>query len=292
MEIHWWMCFRSSMSPCRHTLVGEITFVTEFVKIYFTVFPCLSAETAPPMGRLKFVWHVWLVWLHKHRFHSCLFDFFCHSFSLFNWSEICVQIFTLRSLLLKVLLYDLRSSRPLLVKDHFYNLPIKSLNFHEQLNLVVSADSKIIKIWSKDTVSFPNWVYQSMQCWEKVLDRLKALVWLCKILRLSKNLFPLLYCNCRYEMVTGILHWPSTVFYFYAHRARCSPPYSLRPTSTMFACTLIQVNITKGRVGLTMTKIIVLYQMEFFSLAFIPQFGHQMASLTHGLIGGVASIKK
>ncbi|XP_042357229.1 nucleolar protein 10 [Plectropomus leopardus] len=50
----------------------------------------------------------------------------------------------------QVLLYDLRSSQPLLVKDHFYNLPIKSLNFHDQLDLVVSSDSKIIKIWNKD----------------------------------------------------------------------------------------------------------------------------------------------
>ncbi|KAJ0062800.1 hypothetical protein NL108_008072, partial [Boleophthalmus pectinirostris] len=51
----------------------------------------------------------------------------------------------------QVLLYDLRSSQPLLVKDHFYNLPIKSLNFHDPLDLVVSADSKIIKMWNKDS---------------------------------------------------------------------------------------------------------------------------------------------
>uniref|UniRef100_A0A672HS61 Nucleolar protein 10 n=1 Tax=Salarias fasciatus TaxID=181472 RepID=A0A672HS61_SALFA len=51
----------------------------------------------------------------------------------------------------QVLLYDLRSNQPLLVKDHFYNLPIKSLNFHDPLNLVVSSDSKIIKMWNKDT---------------------------------------------------------------------------------------------------------------------------------------------
>lgn len=65
-------------------------------------------------------------------------------------------------MLLKVLLYDLRSSQPLLVKDHFYNLPIKSLNFHNQLDLVVSADSKIIKIWNKDTVGFPNLFSQNI----------------------------------------------------------------------------------------------------------------------------------
>uniref|UniRef100_A0A3Q3GIC0 Nucleolar protein 10 n=1 Tax=Labrus bergylta TaxID=56723 RepID=A0A3Q3GIC0_9LABR len=51
----------------------------------------------------------------------------------------------------QVLVYDLRSNRPLLVKDHFYSLPIKTLNFHDQLDLVVSTDSKIIKIWNKDT---------------------------------------------------------------------------------------------------------------------------------------------
>lgn len=54
-----------------------------------------------------------------------------------------------------MLLYDLRSSQPLLVKDHFYNLPIKCLDFHNQLDLVVSADSKIIKIWNRDTVRRP-----------------------------------------------------------------------------------------------------------------------------------------
>ncbi|KAM9354074.1 nucleolar protein 10 [Pholidichthys leucotaenia] len=51
----------------------------------------------------------------------------------------------------QVLLYDLRSNRPLLVKDHLYSLPINSLNFHNHLDLVVSSDSKIIKMWNKDT---------------------------------------------------------------------------------------------------------------------------------------------
>ncbi len=53
----------------------------------------------------------------------------------------------------QVLIYDLRSSRPLLVKDHYYGLPIKSLHFHDSLDLVISADSKIIKMWNKDSVS-------------------------------------------------------------------------------------------------------------------------------------------
>lgn len=51
----------------------------------------------------------------------------------------------------QVLLYDLRSNQPLLVKDHFYSLPIKSLSFHDPLDLVVSSDSKIIKMWHRDT---------------------------------------------------------------------------------------------------------------------------------------------
>ncbi|TRZ02655.1 hypothetical protein DNTS_024393 [Danionella cerebrum] len=51
----------------------------------------------------------------------------------------------------QILIYDLRSSRPLLVKDHYYGLPIKSLQFHNSMDLVMSADSKIIKMWNKDT---------------------------------------------------------------------------------------------------------------------------------------------
>ncbi|KAJ3357978.1 Nucleolar protein 10 [Entophlyctis luteolus] len=48
-----------------------------------------------------------------------------------------------------VLLYDLRMSQPLLVKDHQYGLPIKSLSFHPTGN-VVSADSKVVRLWNKN----------------------------------------------------------------------------------------------------------------------------------------------
>ncbi|KAJ3205408.1 Nucleolar protein 10 [Dinochytrium kinnereticum] len=49
-----------------------------------------------------------------------------------------------------VLLYDLRKPVPLLVKDHQYGLPIKKISFHPSGN-VVSADSKVVRMWSKDT---------------------------------------------------------------------------------------------------------------------------------------------
>ncbi|ORZ12940.1 WD40-repeat-containing domain protein [Lobosporangium transversale] len=55
-----------------------------------------------------------------------------------------------------VLMYDLRSSIPLFVKDHQYGFPIKSLTFHEGTQgedgrtKVVSADCKIIKIWDRE----------------------------------------------------------------------------------------------------------------------------------------------
>lgn len=61
-------------------------------------------------------------------------------------SLICLLFF-------KVLLYDLRSSNPLIVKDHHYGLPIKSVQFQPQLDLIISADSRIIKMWNRDTVS-------------------------------------------------------------------------------------------------------------------------------------------
>ncbi|XP_053315482.1 nucleolar protein 10 [Spea bombifrons] len=50
----------------------------------------------------------------------------------------------------QVLIYDLRSNRPMIVKDHQYGLPIKSIQFHSPLELVISADSRIIKMWNKN----------------------------------------------------------------------------------------------------------------------------------------------
>lgn len=52
----------------------------------------------------------------------------------------------------KVLLYDLRSSRPFLVKDHNFGLPIKDIEFHESQNLVMSCDSRILKLWDVNSV--------------------------------------------------------------------------------------------------------------------------------------------
>ncbi|XP_045435705.1 nucleolar protein 10 isoform X2 [Pipistrellus kuhlii] len=51
----------------------------------------------------------------------------------------------------QVLLYDLRSDKPLLVKDHQYGLPIKSVHFQNSLDLILSADSRIIKMWNKNS---------------------------------------------------------------------------------------------------------------------------------------------
>ncbi|XP_058143868.1 nucleolar protein 10 isoform X4 [Dasypus novemcinctus] len=55
----------------------------------------------------------------------------------------------------QILLYDLRSDKPLLVKDHQYGLPIKSVHFQESLDLILSADSRIIKMWNKNSVLGP-----------------------------------------------------------------------------------------------------------------------------------------
>jgi len=50
-----------------------------------------------------------------------------------------------------VLIYDIRSNKPKTTKNHKYELPIKSIIFHKPTKNVVSADSKIIKIWNEDT---------------------------------------------------------------------------------------------------------------------------------------------
>lgn len=51
----------------------------------------------------------------------------------------------------QVLLYDIRSDKPLLVKDHMYGLPIKNVEFHPSMDMVFSMDSRIVKIWDRNT---------------------------------------------------------------------------------------------------------------------------------------------
>merc|ERR1719481_860338 len=53
----------------------------------------------------------------------------------------------------QVLLCDIRSSKPLLVKDHMYGLPIKRVVFTgggEEQNMVLSMDSQVVRIWDRD----------------------------------------------------------------------------------------------------------------------------------------------
>ena len=53
----------------------------------------------------------------------------------------------------QILLYDLRSNRPTKVKDHRYGLPIKCVDFHHlNHDLVASMDSKIVRLWDRNTV--------------------------------------------------------------------------------------------------------------------------------------------
>ncbi|OQR87153.1 nucleolar protein 10 [Achlya hypogyna] len=52
----------------------------------------------------------------------------------------------------EVRLYDLRSSAPLLTKQHQYQLPIVNLTFHEgPSKQLLSSDAKCIKIWDKSS---------------------------------------------------------------------------------------------------------------------------------------------
>ena len=57
----------------------------------------------------------------------------------------------------KVLVYDLRSSRPMIIKDHKYGNPIVDLKFHDSggssssRRYVISSDKFAVRIWDKDT---------------------------------------------------------------------------------------------------------------------------------------------
>ncbi|KAI9183483.1 Small ribosomal subunit biogenesis [Blastocladiella emersonii ATCC 22665] len=50
-----------------------------------------------------------------------------------------------------VLLYDLRTSTPRIVKDHQYGTEIRSLHWHDRSENVISADKKIIRMWNRDS---------------------------------------------------------------------------------------------------------------------------------------------
>lgn len=46
-----------------------------------------------------------------------------------------------------VALYDIRSSKPLHVKEHQYGMPINTIRFHSGSGTIMSCDSKLVKIW-------------------------------------------------------------------------------------------------------------------------------------------------
>uniref|UniRef100_A0A0K0FK04 Nucleolar protein 10 (inferred by orthology to a human protein) n=1 Tax=Strongyloides venezuelensis TaxID=75913 RepID=A0A0K0FK04_STRVS len=46
-----------------------------------------------------------------------------------------------------VLIYDIRSSKPLIVKDLQMGLPVKKLDFVKESNIAISMDSQVLKVW-------------------------------------------------------------------------------------------------------------------------------------------------
>lgn len=48
-----------------------------------------------------------------------------------------------------VLIYDIRASEPLLIKDHLNRVPVKKLAFNSQHNVVCSMDSAMLKVWDE-----------------------------------------------------------------------------------------------------------------------------------------------
>ena len=56
---------------------------------------------------------------------------------------------------IQVLVYDIRANKPYHVQDHHYGLPINSVAFHSGQGLVLSTDTKALKIWSRDKVGSP-----------------------------------------------------------------------------------------------------------------------------------------
>lgn len=52
-----------------------------------------------------------------------------------------------------VLLYDIRSRDPLLIKDHLNKLPIKRIEFNTGHQAVYTLDDAMLKLWDEQNVS-------------------------------------------------------------------------------------------------------------------------------------------
>lgn len=53
----------------------------------------------------------------------------------------------------QVFLFDIRTNKPYMIKDHYFGLPIKTLDFHSTSNehdLVMSLDDKCLKLWDRN----------------------------------------------------------------------------------------------------------------------------------------------
>jgi ribosome biogenesis protein ENP2 len=47
-------------------------------------------------------------------------------------------------------IYDIRSKKPLYIKEHQYGLPIIDIHYHHNTKSIISSDKKIIKIWERE----------------------------------------------------------------------------------------------------------------------------------------------
>lgn len=53
----------------------------------------------------------------------------------------------------QIFLFDLRTNKPYTIKDHYFGLPIKTVDFHStsnELDLVLSQDDKVLKLWDRN----------------------------------------------------------------------------------------------------------------------------------------------
>lgn len=49
-----------------------------------------------------------------------------------------------------ILLYDIRSTKPRLVKNHNLGLPISGIDYVPEQNLILSMDERVLKMWKED----------------------------------------------------------------------------------------------------------------------------------------------
>jgi len=93
----------------------------------------------------------------------------------------------------RIIIYDLRQTRPLVQKDHMYEKPINQITKNNEHNWIISTCQKSLKIWEADTGK-ENWFNFLGHTWGVVVRNYKKYLRAFDFFQLlNKNIFKIVF---------------------------------------------------------------------------------------------------